>query len=144
MTVERVEARGRRYSTSVSEQARELAEGGWDLSGIVRVLHRRGYPVGQRAVERWISADRADRQREHDLASKRRRDARRSGGRFLGRERSPEFKLARIHALRELGLGATSVAKAMRLDFPDDELVPWMVDAYIYRDVVPRPYRDES
>jgi hypothetical protein len=119
-----VPARGRRHPITAVTEARRLANGGWNDVEISELLLRNGFvrePVSKVTVGRWVRAQRAQRWRE-DIERTSAARAAEAGARALGRrDVRPEFKLARMRALREhVGLKDAQIARLMRHDFGDE------------------------
>lgn len=111
-----IPARGRRHPIGVVLEARRLREGEWSPDEIARLFSQRGVLVSARSVRRWTdpAVERADRL--SDLRQSRAKAAARSGR--LGRsDATPEFRLARMRALRGLGMSCGSIATVMNFDF---------------------------
>lgn len=115
-----VPARGRRHPMTVVTQARKYAADGWKTADIVRFFAEDGITVGKDAVARWTNPQVEESARQRILKRNRRYASERSGR--LGRPdlTTPEFKFARMRALRdEAGMTCGGIAKVMRFDFGD-------------------------
>jgi hypothetical protein len=111
-----VPARGRRHPITVVTRARELARGGWGPEEIVRLLARDGVTVDARSVRRWTDA-KVQRAYERHERERQARRAKAAGTRHA----TPEYKLARMRALREhVSLKDAQIARLMRHDFGDE------------------------
>src|SRR4051812_36271863 len=107
MSAATVPARAKRHPMPVITEARRLAEGGWSPREVVRLLEQRGIVVSERSVARWADETIAERDRRECLARSRRKAATRDGrlAGFLSGRATPEFKLARMRALRARNVG---------------------------------------
>ncbi len=125
MSATQIPARGRRHPMTVVTQARRYAEAGWKPMEIVRFLADDGIVVSLRSVIRWTNPDVVRADLRHSIA-RRRRDATRRSGRLAMHitNPTPEFKLTRMRALRELPVSYTAIAKVMAFDFGDT----WLTD----------------
>jgi hypothetical protein len=136
-----VPARGRRHPITVVTRARELAAGGWGAEEIVRLLARDGVTVDARSVRRWTDA-KVRREYERHERERQARRARTAGTGPMGpRHATPEYKLARMRALREsAGLKDAQIARVMAHDF-GDEISREMVARALADGVYPRSLR---
>jgi transposase len=105
--------RGRRHSIVTVNEARRYAEAGWSVAWIARRLG-----VAKGTVARWVDEDRharwmEDSDRWHAVR------AAKSGAMGMGRKQRPEFKFARMEALKAEGLSCAAIAKVMNFDFGD-------------------------
>ena len=110
------------YPETLRAEARTLGDAGWEPTQIVRIFARRGVnPLPTPSAVRWWLSGSAnfERQMEHQRRSKARRQARASGGRMLGKPRTPEFKLARIRALAQRNISVRSIAVLIQFDLGD-------------------------
>lgn len=115
-----VPTRGRRHPMSVVTEARRLHAAGWNDVQIVNLLAREGVTVTKATVGRWVKPKREQTWRAECERFGAVRAAER-GGKPLGRrDARPEYKLARMQALRELGVSFNSIAKVMGFDFGDE------------------------
>lgn len=116
-----VPARGRRHPITVVTRARELVAAGWSPEEAVGLLARDGVTVDPRSVRRWtdVKVRRGFEDRDRERQAQR---AAAAGGRPMGpHHATPEFKLARMKALREeVQLKDAQIARAMRHDFGDE------------------------
>ena len=109
-----VPSRGRRHTIATKTQAIRYAEAGWTDAWIGRELG-----VSKATVGTWTKPQREQRarealQRHHALRSEAR------GRKPLGYPFArPEFKLARMRALRALPMTCRSIAHVMAFDFGD-------------------------
>lgn len=125
MTETRVPSRGRRHPMTVVTTAREMHDAGWGDAEIQRYFAARGIDVSLTAIGRWCNPAQAARQ----LANQKRWNAILASRRSVSigpKHARPEFKFARLCALRAAGLSVTAAAAVMRLDFGDD-LTPGQV-----------------
>jgi hypothetical protein len=115
-----IPARGNRHPMTVVTKARHLAEGGWRPFEIVRLLAEDGIHVHASSVQMWVDPTVAEKRRRRGI-ERRRRDATRRSGRLAHfvTNATDEFKLVRMRALRERGLGANAIAKVMTFDFEE-------------------------
>jgi hypothetical protein len=115
-----VPARARRHPMTVVTRARQLVAAGWTAEGAARLLAREGVTVDARSVRRWTDrrVQAAMELAEHDRTA---RKARQAGAGPMGpRHATPEYKLARMRALRErAGLKDAQIARVMTFDFGD-------------------------
>ncbi len=99
-----------------------MAKAGWSYYGITQVLNRRGIPVRESAVRRWVDGRIAERER---LANRERRRTSAvsrkiaAGGPWIRADASPKYRMARLLALAEVGVRAGQIAKVIHLDFGD-------------------------
>lgn len=104
----------------VVTRARELVAAGWSAERTAELLGEEGVPVGINTVRRWTDQKTrlADQERDRARAA---RKARAAGAGPMGpRHATPEFKLARMRALRETArLKDAQIARVMALDFGD-------------------------
>jgi hypothetical protein len=112
-------ATGRRHPMTVVAEARRMADGGWTPTEIRDHLVRRGVQVTSTTIARWTNAKAAKRQAAQRTQHNRAVSAGRSGR--LGNSRAtPEFKLARMRALREqTAMRDAQIARLMAFDFGD-------------------------
>jgi intein-encoded DNA endonuclease-like protein len=104
------------YPVPIMQRARTLREAGFTLREVAaRVARETGHTPSDMTVLRWT--DQA--WDEQEKASARARTAKRAGGRMVARSQSPEYKMARVAALRERGLSYNAIAQVMELDFGD-------------------------
>jgi hypothetical protein len=116
-----VPARGRRHPITVVTRARELARGGWGPEEIVRLLARDGVTVDARSVRRWTDAKVQRAYERHERERQARRAKAAGTGPMGPRHATPEYKLARMRALREhVSLKDAQIARLMRHDFGDE------------------------
>lgn len=111
------------YPISAIERARIHRAAGWSLRRIAEFVEEE---VGRRpavgTVQRWTDEEAARAHQARGLARHRRHSAAGAGGGGrLGNPRAtPEFKLARMAAMRERDLSLRSIAEMMALDFGDE------------------------
>lgn len=114
-TTGQVPQRGVRHTIATKNQALRYKEAGWTDEWIAEQLG-----VGKTTVGNWVKPHRARKNQEAVERSHARRATTRGArplGHFLAR---PEFKLARMRALRdEAGVTYTGIAKVMWFDFGD-------------------------
>src|SRR5687767_9253809 len=104
------------------EAAQRMHAGGWPIDSIRMYLARRGVTRGWRTVKRWADPEYAAADREETRARERLRWATARGARLGRRDQTPEFKLARIRALRARGASLDSIAVVMAFDYGDEHL----------------------
>ena len=118
----------RPHSTAIVQEALRLHEGGWSARGIARILRQRGIVVSDSTIGTWVDPSILERRRAKARTRARREWAARCGGRLAsGPRRSPEFRLARMQSLQQLGLSIQAIATVMTFDFPDQPLTVWQV-----------------
>lgn len=103
---------------AVVRRAQELVGAGWSYTEARDILVREGVSVDARSIARWTDQRAADASARSDEATTARRAAvNGSTGVGTGRER-PEYKLARMRALREqAGLKDAQIARLMTFDY---------------------------
>lgn len=114
-----VPQRGVRHPITVVMRARALHEAEWQPAAIARILATEtGTPVSRATVGRWVKPVLAERHRVLREQGNRARAAGRSGrlaDHIHGA--TPEFKLARVRALRARRVTIASIARVMSFDF---------------------------
>lgn len=111
------------HRTDVVLEAQALAAGGWGPYVIAKIFKKRGTPVSGKTIQDWIDPRIAERRRDAQRKRMRRINAARTRGRLgAGPPRSPEFRLARMQSLRDLGMSYNAIAIVMNFDFLDEML----------------------
>lgn len=119
MSATSVPTRGRRHSIAAVTRARALYEAGWTQVDIRRLLIRERLvdDVAPTTVTRWVNAE-AQQTWEANIRDARAARAKRRGERPMGYPHArPEFKLARVRALRAAGMKMSDIAIVMSHDF---------------------------
>ena len=122
------------HSITLVVRAQALHNVGYSKHAISRDL---GVPVI--TVRRWLDPDYAERCRADSRERKRRARSERPA--FTLRGCSPEYKLARIQTLHELGLGMTDIGKLIGLDFGEEPWTRARVATALRENRIPRYYR---
>ena len=120
MTTLAVPSRANRHSMPLVREARQLGRAGWTPHQIAGIFRKRGVDPcpPPNTIRYWLRGGLdMEKQRELDRRHKARVRAERSGGRIVSRAATPEFKVARIRGLRELGVSYAAIAKVMTFDF---------------------------
>lgn len=132
------------YSANVMRRAREHREAGWSLRRICDFIERE---VGRRpspsTVQAWVNPRAHQRKIQADQERHRAFSALGSaaGGRLGSPRHTPEFKFARMLALRDLdGMSCQAIASAMHYDF-GDELTADQVRWALSQGRIPRSIR---
>lgn len=116
---------GRGHHAALMAEARNLAEsGGFNAPEIHRLFERRGVdPLPALVtIHRWVNEEYRRRNDQVAVARRAERRAEEAGGRLRLPQRAltPEFKLARMRLLRDIGLTDSQIARLMRLDVGDE------------------------
>lgn len=132
----------RRYPARAAVRARELRDAGWSLRHITLLIRRElGLPVAQSTVCGWVDEEQARKQRLRSYNAHRRRWNAKVTGRLGSPHLTLDFKLIRLRALHEHGLSASSIARVMSFDFPDQPLTEHQVRYSLRTGSVPRSWR---
>lgn len=115
------------YPAAMMERARQHYASEWNPREITELLEREfGRRPAENTVRCWVDQRfrEANYTKSNSSAAIKRAKARKGRLAHPAMTRStngtrPEFKLARMQALREIGLPVTQIAKVMELDFGD-------------------------
>lgn len=108
-----------RHSTSIMRRANELAEVGWAINDVRRLLHDEfGIRPSRQTIYRWIDPDYAERVRERMREHNARRWAPRWRFNLLERA-TPECRAAFIRRLHDAHVPAPSIAKVCTILFSE-------------------------
>lgn len=109
------------HTSATMARAQQLRDGGWSYGEIQKLLIRElGVFAHRRTIQLWCSERARETARRHDLDSKARARAERNAGRLSTAVRRPEQVLARIRALRDVGLSLGAIARVIALDLRVD------------------------
>lgn len=111
------------YPITIVKRARVLREAGWSLRRISALIEREtGRRPSINTVAYWTDADYEARKLAKNLRRHRAASGRGAGaGARLGCHRhTPEFRLARVAALRAFGVDVRSVALVMAFDYGEE------------------------
>jgi hypothetical protein len=109
---------GRGYPVNLVTSVRRYADAGWSIAQLLDFIEREhGFRPHQSTISRWLDpAQRARDARTNERRAARRR-AEETGGRHLRAGQTPEFKIARVQALRRGRLSFDAIAVVMSLDY---------------------------
>lgn len=111
------------HNTEAVKEAKHLFRNGWKPYSIAKLFKRRGNAVSETTVTAWVDPETAERRRAEGRQRARAKSAAKTRGRLgAGPPRSPEFKIARMRSLRDLGVSYAAIATVMNFDFPDDDI----------------------
>jgi hypothetical protein len=106
------------YPVSLVMEVRRYRQSGWTIARLLDFIEEEhGVRPHQSTVSRWLDPIQATREAHNSSVRSARRRAATTGGRHVRAGRTPEFKLARMQALRERGLTVAGIAIVMSLDY---------------------------
>lgn len=113
-------------------RATELYQAGWKPGEIRRLLHREGVssPPSPNTIRLWADPQQSERARQKKREMARRTRLKSSNLRWPG-IRGPEWRAARIVALREAGLSIPAIATVMTFDFSDAPMTAAQVETVL-------------
>jgi hypothetical protein len=127
-----------RYAITDKNRAVELREAGWSLERICDLIEQeRGHRPSKKTIWTWTYPAKAREQQLRSRARSRRRRA--AGATFRWpNPRGPEWKVGRMHVLRDGGLSCAAIASVMTIDFPDTPLTEHQVRGAMTEGRMPR------
>ena len=126
-----------RYPAAMQHRARELRAAGWTIRRIAQLVEdETGHRPSVNTVWRWLDDRNAAKNGRRGYSR-----AVRAGVAtyaFPGLARSDDWLVGRIRALANVGVPAPSIAKVMRVDFPDRPMTATAIRAALATGQLPR------